>query len=43
VVQLKSKGIQNVAALLGGFNLWKQENRPVDKKPVENKPDSNKK
>jgi 3-mercaptopyruvate sulfurtransferase SseA len=38
VVQLKTKGIQNVAALLGGFNLWRQENRPVDKKPEENKP-----
>jgi 3-mercaptopyruvate sulfurtransferase SseA len=37
VVQLKAKGIQNVAALLGGFNLWRQENRPVDKKPVEKK------
>jgi 3-mercaptopyruvate sulfurtransferase SseA len=37
VGQLKTKGIDNAAALLGGFNLWKQEGRPVDKKPVEKK------
>jgi rhodanese-related sulfurtransferase len=32
VVALKTKGIDNAAALLGGFNLWKQENKPIDKK-----------
>jgi 3-mercaptopyruvate sulfurtransferase SseA len=32
VVTLKTKGIENAAALLGGFNLWKQEGRPVEEK-----------
>jgi 3-mercaptopyruvate sulfurtransferase SseA len=32
VVALNQKGIQNVAALLGGFQLWQQEGKPVDKK-----------
>jgi rhodanese-related sulfurtransferase len=32
VATLKQKGIDNAAALLGGWNLWKQENRPFDKK-----------
>jgi 3-mercaptopyruvate sulfurtransferase SseA len=32
VVTLKQKGIENAAALLGGWNLWKQENRRVEKK-----------
>jgi rhodanese-related sulfurtransferase len=32
VVALKSKGINNAAALLGGFNLWQQEKRPIEKK-----------
>jgi 3-mercaptopyruvate sulfurtransferase SseA len=32
VVSLKTKGIQNAAALLGGFQLWQKEGRPVEKK-----------
>jgi rhodanese-related sulfurtransferase len=32
VVALNSKGIHNAAALLGGFNLWQQEKKPIDKK-----------
>jgi len=32
VVALKSKGINNAAALLGGFNLWQQEKKPIDRK-----------
>jgi rhodanese-related sulfurtransferase len=32
VVALKAKGINNAAALLGGFNLWQQEKKPIDKK-----------
>jgi len=32
VVTLKQKGIENAAALLGGWNLWTQEGRPIDKK-----------
>jgi 3-mercaptopyruvate sulfurtransferase SseA len=32
VVTLKAKGINNAAALLGGFNLWQQQGRPIDKK-----------
>jgi len=32
VEALKTKGIENAAALLGGFNLWSQEGRPVEKK-----------
>jgi len=32
VVALKSKGIENAAALLGGFNQWKNEGKPIDKK-----------
>jgi len=32
VVTLKKKGIENAAALLGGFNLWRQQNKPIEKK-----------
>jgi rhodanese-related sulfurtransferase len=32
VVALKSKGIENAAALLGGFQLWQREGKPVDRK-----------
>jgi len=32
VVTLKSKGFQDAAALLGGFQQWQQEGRPVEKK-----------
>jgi rhodanese-related sulfurtransferase len=32
VVALKSKGVENAAALLGGFNLWQKEGKPVEKK-----------
>jgi rhodanese-related sulfurtransferase len=32
VVALKKKGIENTAALLGGFNLWKQQNKPIERK-----------
>jgi rhodanese-related sulfurtransferase len=32
VVALKTKGIDNAAALLGGFNLWQQQHKPVEKK-----------
>jgi 3-mercaptopyruvate sulfurtransferase SseA len=32
VVSLKTKGIQNAAALLGGFQLWEKEGKPVEKK-----------
>jgi 3-mercaptopyruvate sulfurtransferase SseA len=32
VVALKTKGIENAAALLGGFNLWQQEGKPIDRK-----------
>jgi len=32
VVVLKTKGIENAAALLGGFQEWQKEGRPVDKK-----------
>jgi len=32
VVALKGKGIENAAALLGGFNLWQKEKKPIDKK-----------
>jgi len=32
VVALKSKGIENAAALLGGFNLWQKEGKPIDRK-----------
>ena len=32
VVALKRKGIDNAAALLGGFNLWLQKGKPVVKK-----------
>jgi rhodanese-related sulfurtransferase len=32
VVALKSKGIENAAALLGGFNLWQQQGKPIEKK-----------
>jgi rhodanese-related sulfurtransferase len=29
---MKTKGIQNAAALLGGFDGWKQAGLPVDSK-----------
>jgi hypothetical protein len=32
VVALKSKGIENAAALLGGYNLWQKEGKPITKK-----------
>jgi rhodanese-related sulfurtransferase len=32
VVALKTKGINNAAALLGGYNLWQQEGKPLEKK-----------
>jgi rhodanese-related sulfurtransferase len=32
VVALKSKGIENAAALLGGYNLWQKEGKPIAKK-----------
>jgi 3-mercaptopyruvate sulfurtransferase SseA len=32
VVSLKTKGIQNAAALLGGFQLWEKEGKPIQKK-----------
>jgi 3-mercaptopyruvate sulfurtransferase SseA len=32
VVTLKTKGIENAAALLGGYELWKKEGRPIDQK-----------
>jgi 3-mercaptopyruvate sulfurtransferase SseA len=32
VATLKTKGIQNAAALLGGFQEWQKEGRPVEKK-----------
>jgi len=32
VVALKTKGIDNAAALLGGFNLWQQQQKPIEKK-----------
>jgi rhodanese-related sulfurtransferase len=32
VVALKSKGVENAAALLGGYNLWQAEGKPIQKK-----------
>jgi len=32
VVDLKAKGIDNAAALLGGFAAWQGAGLPVDKK-----------
>jgi 3-mercaptopyruvate sulfurtransferase SseA len=32
VVTLKKNGIENAAALLGGFQLWQKEGKPVEKK-----------
>jgi rhodanese-related sulfurtransferase len=32
VVNLKTKGIENAAALLGGFAAWENAGLPVDKK-----------
>jgi len=32
VASLKSKGIDNAAALLGGFVEWEKEGLPVEKK-----------
>jgi 3-mercaptopyruvate sulfurtransferase SseA len=29
---MKTKGIENAAALLGGFNEWQKEGLPVDRK-----------
>jgi 3-mercaptopyruvate sulfurtransferase SseA len=34
VVDLKAKGIENAAALLGGFAAWQNAGNPVDAKPV---------
>jgi len=31
VLTLKSKGIENAAALVGGWNEWKAENLPTDR------------
>jgi len=28
---MKSQGYENVAALLGGFQLWEKEGRPVER------------
>jgi 3-mercaptopyruvate sulfurtransferase SseA len=33
VVELKAKGIDNAAALLGGFAGWQNAGNPVDAKP----------
>jgi 3-mercaptopyruvate sulfurtransferase SseA len=38
VVTLNKNGFQNAAALLGGFQLWQKEGKPVERKPVERKP-----
>jgi hypothetical protein len=32
VVNLKTKNITNVAALLGGYNEWVKEKLPIEKK-----------
>jgi rhodanese-related sulfurtransferase len=32
VVNLKTKGIENAAALLGGFAAWENAGLPIDKK-----------
>jgi rhodanese-related sulfurtransferase len=32
VVDLKAKGINNAAALLGGFAAWQKAGLPIDKK-----------
>jgi 3-mercaptopyruvate sulfurtransferase SseA len=32
VVSLKTRGIQNAVALLGGFQAWKDAGKPVQKK-----------
>jgi 3-mercaptopyruvate sulfurtransferase SseA len=32
VVDLRAKGIENAAALLGGFAAWQNSNFPVDTK-----------
>jgi 3-mercaptopyruvate sulfurtransferase SseA len=37
VVTLKTKGVENAAALLGGFNLWQQQGKPIDRKPIDAK------
>jgi hypothetical protein len=29
---MKSQGYENVAALLGGYQLWEKEGRAIDKK-----------
>jgi 3-mercaptopyruvate sulfurtransferase SseA len=33
VLTLKSKGMENAAALLGGLNAWKSAGYPVEKTP----------
>jgi len=38
VVTLNKNGFQNAAALLGGFQLWQKEGKPVERKPVDQKP-----
>jgi 3-mercaptopyruvate sulfurtransferase SseA len=32
VVALKTKGVENAVALLGGFNEWQKEGKPIEKK-----------
>jgi rhodanese-related sulfurtransferase len=32
VAELRKKGMENAAALLGGFNLWRQQNKPIERK-----------
>jgi 3-mercaptopyruvate sulfurtransferase SseA len=32
VVALKTKGVENAAALLGGFQGWEKAGNPVEKK-----------
>jgi rhodanese-related sulfurtransferase len=29
---LKQKGIENAAALLGGFHAWQEQGKPINKK-----------
>jgi rhodanese-related sulfurtransferase len=32
VVALKTKGVENAVALLGGFNEWQRQGKPIEKK-----------
>jgi 3-mercaptopyruvate sulfurtransferase SseA len=34
VAELKTKGIENAGALLGGFAAWQNAGHPVESKPV---------